>query len=284
MTILVTGATGTIGSEVVRQLAKKGVEVRAASRTPKNASTAGASVLPVLFDFDDANAMNEAMNGVDRLFLLIPFSPAHVAQTRAVVSSAVRNGVRHVVKLSFIGAADGTLPTAVGAAHREAEQIVASAGLALTSLRPTSFMQNFLMYAAAIKTGTYAAPIGDARVAYVDTRDIAAVASTVLTEAGHEDKAYTLTGPAALTGAEVAELFAHTLAHDVRFASPSDEAALQRITGRGMPEWFARALVEMDVAKRSGDQAIVDDSIRLVTGRTPRTFADFIRDHIDAFK
>src|SRR5438128_6022315 len=203
--VLVTGATGTIGRDVARLLSENGVSVRAGVRDQAKAKKQfGADIGLAPFDFENQKTFSEALEGIEKVFLLPPLLPNQLEVMNAFVDAAKRAGVGHIVKLSAIGVDDETRPTAVKW-HGANEQHIRESGLAFTFLRPNSFMQNFITYFPP-RNGALYLPWGNGSASFVDTRDIASVAAEVLTSAGHEEKIYTLTGSATLGIAEVARI------------------------------------------------------------------------------
>src|SRR6266536_55767 len=204
-TVLVTGATGTIGRDLVKILSGNGVPVRADVRDQAKARNQfGADIALSTFDFEDDSSFAGALDGVGKVFLLPPLLPNQVAVANAFIDATKRAGVRHIVRLSVIGA-DTDPPFTFGKWHAASDQHVRESGLAFTFLRPNSFMQNFINYFPP-RDGTTYLPWGNGKASFVDARDIAAVAAEALTSDGHEGKTYTLTGPAALGIAEVASI------------------------------------------------------------------------------
>src|SRR6267378_6170954 len=193
--VLVTGATGTIGRDVARQLSGKGVAARAGVRDQAKARKQfGADIALVPFDFENEKTFSGALEGVEKVFLLPPLLPNQLEVMNVFVDAAKRAGVRHIVKLSAIGVDEATQPTAVKW-HGANEQHIRESGVAFTFLRPNSFMQNFITYFPP-RNGTIYLPCGNGKASFVDVRDIAAVAAEALTSDGHEGKTYTPTGPA----------------------------------------------------------------------------------------
>src|SRR6266571_2588833 len=203
--VLVTGATGTIGRDLVKILSENGVLVRAGVRDQAKARKQfGADIALATFDFEDTSSFPGALEGVEKVFLLPPLMSNQVEVANAFVDAAKRGGVRHSVKLSAIGA-DASPPYTFGKWHAANEEHIRESGLAFTFLRPNSFMQNFITYFPP-RNGAIYLPWGTGTASFVDTRNIASVAAEVLTSDGHEEKIYTLTGPAALGIAEVAPI------------------------------------------------------------------------------
>ena len=283
--ILMTGASGNVGIELARILKSRGVRFRAMVRSP-----AAAKQLDVLAhaelvtgDFNDSVTVARALDGIDRAFLLTPSSEQAEAQQRAFVEVASREGVRHVVKLSQ-WAADPGSPVRFLRYHAAVEQDLRSSGMAFTFLRPNLFMEGLLALRASIATeGRLFAAAGDARISAVDVRDIAAVAAAALTEPGHEGCTYDITGPEALTHAEMAEHLGQALERRVEFMDVPPDAWRQALLGFGLPVWQADGLVEDYAHYRRGEAAAVASGVQDVTGKAPRSFAEFVRDYARVF-
>ena len=177
-TILVTGSTGHVGSQVVNQLSSFKGKVRAAvqskNRTQEIKNT---GVELVEMNFNNTETVNAAFKGIHRLFLLTPFVPNMVEISENLVEQARKANVNHIVKQSAFGS-EGQEIT-MNRLHREVEEIIESSGINYTFLRPMSFMQNYLALADSVRTqGTFSFPLGDSKTSFVDTRDIAAACST----------------------------------------------------------------------------------------------------------
>jgi uncharacterized protein YbjT (DUF2867 family) len=207
--LLITGATGNIGAELTRLLAAQGTPFRALVRDVDSkaahalCSLPGAEVVPG--DFNDPASLAQALHGITHAFLLTPSSAQAEAQQLAFVAQARRAGTRHVVKLSQWAAAVDS-PVRFLRYHAVVEAALEASGLTYTFLRPNLFMQGLLAFQPVIAAqGQFFAPIGEARISLVDVRDIAAAAVAALTGPGHENRIYHLTGPAALTHAELAQ-------------------------------------------------------------------------------
>jgi uncharacterized protein YbjT (DUF2867 family) len=200
-----------------------------------------------------------------------------------VVDAARRRGVKHVVKLSQY-AADVHAPGRFQRYHAAVEQHIRESGIPWTFLRPNLFMQGLLMLRATIAAeGVVYAGAGDARVSVIDVRDIAAVGAHVLTEPGHDGKTYSLTGPEALTHAELAARLSQALGRSIRYVDIPPEAMRQALLGFGMPEWQADGLVEDYAHYRRGEAAEVTTTVRDLTQSDPTTFAQFAVDYASAF-
>ena len=284
MKILVTGAGGTVGSEVVRQLQQTGAQFRAAYHSESKAQAArGSGIDAVVVDFNKPESLPAALDGIDKLFLLSGGAPNQVEQEINAVEAAKKAGVKHIVKLSVIGAAEEEFSFAK--MHRAAEKVVEASGIPWTFLRPNGFMQNMENYSLPTiqSQGAFYSSVGDARVAHVDVRDIAAVAVKVLTEPGHEGKSYTLTGPAAVTNREIAEKLSATSGREIHYVDLADADLKQGLLGAGMPEAYANAYLDLMRYYRTGSAGNISDDIRRVTGRDPIAFDQYARDRGSAF-
>ncbi|MET0552237.1 MAG: SDR family oxidoreductase [Vicinamibacteria bacterium] len=282
--ILVTGASGTVGTEVVKALVARRAPVRAGYRTrPQNVP---AGVESAALDYDRAETLAPALRGVESVFLLSSTtSPAELLEREArVVDEAKRAGVKRVVKLSVIGAPEGRFQVARW--HRPVEQYVEASGLAWTHLRPNGFMQNLFNYKGDTLRGQSAlyAAVGDAAVSHVDARDIGAAAARVLTEGGHEGKAYDLTGPAALTYGQIAEALTTALGRAVRYVPITVEQYKAGALAAGVPEVYADALADLDRAYAEGIASRLADGVRTLTGRDPISFDAFARDYAPSMR
>ena len=284
--ILVTGATGNVGSKVVEQLSAAGIPVRAAVQsTSKAARIKEAGAEPVEFDFTRPETLAAAFDGVEKVFLLTPFVPNMAELGVRAVNAAKKAGVKYIVRMSALGA---NLKPAIkmGQWHREVEKAVESSSIPYTILRPNSFMQN---YSGALSGDIKAQsainlPDGDAKMSYIDTRDIASVAATVLTHAGHEGQTYDLTGPEALSNYEVAEVISKAIGRKITYISLPEEGARADAKQAGMPDWIIDALMELHAIIRAGKLATVSSAVERITRRKPISFSQFAADHLTAFR
>jgi len=281
--ILVTGATGNTGSELVRLLAEAGAPARALVRSPeKAASIERLGLEAALGDFEQPDTLDAAMAGCDHLFLLSPPNPHQPEQERNAIDAAKRAGVGHVVALSVLGSSPDA-SVAFGRWHGEIDRHLAESGLPHTLLLPSGFMQSFLASAQTVaEQGALYGMTGDTRTSYIDTRDVAAVAARVLTSPGHEGKAYALTGPEALSGDEVAERLSAATGRQVRYVDvPPD--TFRALAGAGLPGWLVDRLIELNTMMAAGHAAGVTDEVATLLGRQPRTFEQFAAEHRAAF-
>jgi len=280
--ILITGASGNVGKEVLKQIAATGAKVRAAFQTVTKAAAAPSGVEIATMDYNKPETLQSALKGVDRIFLVGPPTPNLPALERKAIDEIKQSGVRHVVKLSAMGGRDAIFPRQ----HADSEDYIKSSGVAYTFLRPNGFMQNFITYnGATIKTqNAFYGSQGDGKVSHIDLRDIAAVAVKTLTEGGHEDKAYTLTGPEALSNARVAEILSEDTGREIKYVDLTAEQFKQALLGAGLPEWSANALVDLQQFYRRGGVSAVTRDVEQLLGRKPTSFEQFSRDYAQAFQ
>jgi len=282
-TVLVTGATGTIGRDLIKILSENGVPVRAGVRDQAKARKQfGANIALATFDFEDAASFPDSLKDVEKVFLLPPPIPNQVAVTNAFIDATKRAGVRHIVKLSVIGA-DTEPPFTFGKWHAASDQHVRESDLAFTFLRPNSFMQNFINYFPP-RDGAIYLPWGNGRASFVDTRDIAALAAEALTSDGHDGKTYTLTGPAALGIAEVASILSEVTGREINYVDVPESAARDGMLQAGLPQWQVDALMELHAGNKQNRWTAVTSDIEKVTGKSATAFTRFARDHADRFR
>jgi uncharacterized protein YbjT (DUF2867 family) len=274
--ILVTGASGTVGSATVAALKAKGVDFRVGSRSPEKAKALGAPAVEL--DWDRPETLARAVAGVEKAFLLTPISDQLESLTRAFVDAAKQAGVRHVVKLSAMGA--GPESIALGRQHGAGEEVIQSSGLDWTMVQPTSFAQNFLNYYGVDpeKDSTVYLPLGEGKASWVDARDVGEVAAAVLTDDGHQGKTYVLTGPEAVGAAEALAMLGEALGHTYTYVDVPEDAARKAMAESGVPAWLVTAYSELNSVIKNGYASGVAPGVKQVLDRDGRTFAEFARD------
>ena len=280
--ILITGASGNVGKEVLKQVAATGAKIRAAFQTVTKAAAAPSGVEIATMDYNKPETLQAALKGIERVFLVAPPTPNLPALERKAIDEIKQSGVRHVVKLSAMGRRDVIFPCQ----HADSEDYIKSSGVAYTFLRPNGFMQNFVTYnGATINTqNAFYGSQGDGEVSHIDLRDIAAVAVKTLIEDGHQGKAYTLTGPEALSNARVAEILSEDTGREIHYVDLPAEQFKQALTGAGLPEWSANALVDLQQFYRRGSASAVTRDVEQLLGRKPTSFEQFSRDYAQAFQ
>jgi uncharacterized protein YbjT (DUF2867 family) len=285
--ILVTGATGTNGRLVVQAVLRAGLPVRAMVQNPTKAADlqqAGAQL--VVADFDRPDTLDGALAGVDRSLLLSAVDDRLVEREARFVERARKAGLRHVVKFSAIGAHPAASFT-FGRQHGQSERLIMDSGLAFTFIQPNFFMQNLLWSAATLKArGELSSTLGATPVSHVDARDIASVIAAALTEPidRQAGKVHLITGPAALTFAQVAETFSGVLGRPVRYVNLTDEQLMAGLLASGQSKWQATALVELNAYARQGHASVVTDTVERVGGRPARALEQWIRDCATEFR
>lgn len=232
--ILVIGATGTTGKELASLLAKNGHETRATVRPSSNKRELQAlGIELVQADLNDVGSLAKAMSGIQKVYFATPFVPNMVERSSMIIRAAKSAGVKHLVKLSG-GGAEIDLDT-MARWHRTVEREIEQSKIAHTFLRSNSFMQNFSNFSSRTvrEHGAFYAPQGDGKTAYVDSRDIAQVAYRVLAEDGHENKAYYLSGPDALSGAEIADILSSATGREIKYVDVPIEVSRASMLGVG---------------------------------------------------
>jgi uncharacterized protein YbjT (DUF2867 family) len=277
---LVTGATGTVGRHVVDELADRPGTVRAGVRDPDSAAETVAEATEVVeFDFERPETWGDALAGVERVFLLRP----PVVDTDAVTSfvdALGRVDAKRVAYLSTLGADRNVLVP-----HHRIEKHLVATDVEHVLLRASFFMQNLLEVHRedVVERDEIFVPAGDGETSFVDARDVAAVAAVVLTEDGHVDRAYDVTGPEALSYADVAAIFTDVLDRRIRYPSPSLPAFARRMWRRGHPLGFVVLTCGIYTTARLGLADRVSDDARRVLDRQPRGMRDFVEDYADQF-
>jgi len=274
--ILVTGANGTTGSEVTRQLAAAGRPVRALVRSRENAAKLPKTGVEIaLGSFADIPSLDAAMKGVEAVFMISFEDPEQLALQADVIEAARRAGVRMIARLSA-SSADAESPDALISTHGRGDRQLARSGLGHVLIRPQWFNQNFLTYCPG---GIIRLPAGKARLPFVDVRDIAAVTIKALTEPGHDGKVYVLTGPEALGHAEVAAIFSEATGKRFVYEDIPPETYRRELIAQGVSEFRADLVVNLfDRMRRRGTAPIYDD-ISKVLGRPAIAFRQFARDY-----
>ena len=279
--ILITGASGNVGREVLKQMLQGGHKVRAAYQSSEKAAAAPAGVETVIVDFNRPETLRGALNGIKCVFLVGPVAPNLVELESKATEEIKRAGVPRLVKLSAMGTAAATFPRQ----HAESEDRIKGSGVAWTFLRPNGFMQNMVIYNAATVRGQNAfyGSAADGKVSQVDVRDVGAVAVRVLTEDGHTGKTYTLTGPAAFSNAEIAAILSSVLDREIRYVNLPPDQMKQALLGAGMPEWNVNGVIDLEALYREGGASTISPDIEHVLRRKPIAYEQFARDYVSNF-
>ena len=284
MSILIFGATGRIGQHLIMQLKNASVPVRAVVRNVEKAIWIQENGVELVWgDMRDPASLKHALKDVEKIFLVSKEHPQQVTLQRNVITAARHAGVKHLVKISAIGATADS-PMVVGRWHAETEREVCESGLPFTFIRPNFFMQNISLYRKdIIQEGKFYAPMGNANVALVDAHDIAAVAATALLESGHEGKIYEVSGPESLTFNQVAESFSLLLNRAITYVDIPVTRAREDLQTLGLPDWHVDSILEDYQFFREGNGSKVSDTVFQVTRKPANSFDNFIRQYAATF-
>ena len=276
MDILVLGATGNTGSEVVRQLKLKGANFGVMIRKAKSAETMGLKAEQVREgDFSDVESMKNAMKGVKCIYVSMPIHQDNELWVANVIEAAQAANVEHVVKLSGMGAKIDA-GSEIIRTHVVTDNLLKASNLQWTIIQPNSFFQNLYGSLETINSmSQFFLPLADAKQSVVDIRDVAAVVVESLTGDGHHGQTYLLSGPEALTFAEQAAVLSQATGKNIEYVAISEDAFASAIKEAGMDEWFANALAEIMAWFATGAYTEVTDTVERVTGKPARTFSDF---------
>ena len=282
--ILVTGGTGLIGSEVLRLLSQSGVAACALTRNPQKAKTMP-GITWVAGDLAKPDTLPAAFRGARTLFLNSAISEDLVALQNNGVAAARAAGVKHIVKLSAFGASDHS-NAPICLMHYQVEKEMRESGLDWTILRPHHFMQNLLLQAQyIINDGLVYSASGDGKIPYIDARDIAAVATVTLTQPGHTSKWYVVTGSEALSYRQATEIIGRTIGRQLRFVDETPEESRARRKREGYPPAILESALAISAYQRAGGKTgTITTVVKDLTGKPPRTFQEFAREHAAAFQ
>lgn len=282
MTYLITGATGDIGSRVVERLLERGDRPRIFVRDMEKARARyGDRVDIVLGDLADAESLLAALGGVDALFL-VNSGPELASRDEAAAKAAKAAGVKHLVKLSSM---DAKQDVGTGAWHARGESAIRASGITFTFVQPAGFMSNALGWATSIKAeGVVRAPTGDGRIAFIHPDDIAAVATKALATREYGGESLPITGPEALSYAEMTAKIGAAVGKPLRFQPISDEQERHHMIESGDPAEIVAAHVSIYRAIREGRLAIVTDNVDRVVGQRPIAFDRWVQENAAAFR
>ncbi len=272
MKILVTTPSGKVGQALIAILTRRGASLRLGAHSVEKTRAAFPGLEVVKLDHTDPTTHAAALQGVDAVYLASP-GDFPSAPEKSLVDAARKAGVKKVVKLAAMGIEQSDNPL------RQVEEHVRASGLAFTFLHPTWFMQNFsTSMAGAIKAGTLAEPAADKKTAFIDARDIAAVAAMALLDPGHDGKTYTLTGAELLSRADVVQVLGKELGKTITYLPVTDEQFRAAVKGLLTPSYLElmSALYGM---VRAGYTEAKTDTVKELLGRPPIAFAQFVKDH-----
>ena len=280
--ILITGASGNVGREVVKQALAVGLKIRATFQSAAVAAQAPAGLQGVIMDYSQPETVRAALQGVEKIFLVGPPTRDLPALEANFVKEVRAAGRTHIVKLSALGGRQSTFPSG----HRESEENIEASGLPYTFLRANGFMQNLVNYSSGsirAQNAFYGCQ-GEGAVSMIDIRDIAAAAVIVLAATGHEGKSYSLTGGEALTNQQVAEKLSEVAGRKINYVDLPPAELKKGILASGASEWSADALVDLQRLYREGKASAVSGDVERLTRRKPIPFDQFARDYAFAFR
>ncbi|WP_438446477.1 SDR family oxidoreductase [Gorillibacterium sp. sgz5001074] len=275
---LITGITGNVGLYAAQELHRQGYQVTGAVTSPEHArQKLGEAYRLVRFDFREPATYAEALDGVDRIFLMRPPALSDPGQLAPFVAAAKARGVRHVVFLSLLGIEKNPFPP-----HAKIEKLLAASGMAYTFLRPSFFMQNL--------TGPHLedirdrndvfVPAGRAPVSFIDTRDIGeAVARILMNPDSHANRAYDLTGGEAITYHQAAAILTEVLERPITYSNPSTFRFRREKLRQGVDRSYVTVMCGLYLMTKLGMAKRVTGELERILGRRPNTFGAFARDH-----
>jgi uncharacterized protein YbjT (DUF2867 family) len=281
--IYITGATGGIGSELCRLLAKENIPTRAMYRkVEQKAQFDALGIEAVQADFEDHQSLQDGMQGCDKLFLLTHPDEKHFKREKSIIDIAVEAGIKRIVRISTAGT-NLSSKVSYARSHAEVDHYLRSMPVSWTLLRPTGFMQNFLESGHLIGKGMLPHLIRNGQISYIDLRDIASVAKTVLTEPTHAGATYYLTGPESLTVKQVAEKLTKSLGFVIKEIQTPPADMKKALTNAGLSAWHIEALMEQFEIGANGGEIDVTWEVERLTWRAPRRFEQFIMDNKSEF-
>jgi uncharacterized protein YbjT (DUF2867 family) len=282
--ILITGASGTVGRAVLSEVARTGKAHRAMYRSKEEAAMAPSGTETGIADFADKSSLAAALRGVESVYLVCSPIPDLPQLEGTMIDACQSAGVHRIVLNSALGAAD--YPKSFPAWHRRVEDKLTATKLAYCILRPNSFLQNIVaFYAPSIRSqGAFYAGMGNARVSYLDVRDIAAVAAKALQGGEHDGKTYELNGPEAVTFPELADRITKQTGVAAKYVDIPVEAQRKAMLDQGMPEWQVTALLDLQAYYTGGKGGSTDGLLARVLGREPVTLNQFLKENAAAFR
>jgi uncharacterized protein YbjT (DUF2867 family) len=282
--ILITGATGNAGGEVLRRLAARGMPLRALVRNrAKAAAIEGPNVELVEGDLSKPETLSRALEGVGKALLSSAPDPNQAALQNNLIDAAVRAGLRQIVKISAMGAALDS-PVSFCRWHAETERRLTQSGVPYTIVQPNFFMQNTFSFAGTIASeGKFYGSMKDGKASFVDLRDIGAVAAAALTSPGHEGKTYVVTGPEALSFDDIAAKLSAALGKSVVYVDIPGESLIQAMTGAGLRGWEAQGIAELYEAGSQGSTAVITGVVAQIGAKEPTGFDEFAHEFAAAF-
>lgn len=283
-TILITGATGNVSSGILNNLKHSGHDLRALVRSEEKADALKKQGVDArIGDLEKPWTLGPAFEGADTVWMLAPPGPRAPEQSSNGLWAAKQAGVRHVVRMSAVGAAFNA-PTINSRLHALSDAELIASGIPYTILKPHFFAQNLMMAAGSVaEQGAIYFALGEGRMGIIDSRDISDFAAHVLTHSGHEGKTYTLTGPASITIHDVASALGQAIGKPVKYVPVPIEGTRQAMSQMGMDDWTINLLTDYFKAYSANWGDLVTGEFEAVTGKPPRGIEQFAKDFAGAF-
>jgi uncharacterized protein YbjT (DUF2867 family) len=282
--IFVSGATGTVGTQLVERLAARGERVRGGVHHTGDLIAAAPQVQCVALDFSRPESLRTALEGCRKLYLVTPFNEDQVEMAAMLIDAAAESGVSYIVKQSVLGAGDES-GTVLTLQHHAIERYLEESGIPHVFIRPSLFMQNFGNYSAKSirQAGRFFLPAEQSRISYVDARDVASFAAEVLLDAAHAGQTYDLTGPEALTNSELAETLSRATGREIHYEGVSEMVAREAFGREHLSAFEIDMMLELWRWQKAAKGTQVTHTLEKVIRRSPYTFAEYARDHASIF-
>jgi uncharacterized protein YbjT (DUF2867 family) len=280
--ILLTGITGNVGSSVVEYLKEKNIKFLAGVRNIEKSKRRDDSLEYIHFDFEDVATYETALQGVKKVFLV---RPPQLTDVKGIFNPFIQkckaNGVKQIIFLSLLGAEKNPFPP-----HHKIEKAILASGIPYTFIRPSFFMQNLsTTHASDIKErDDLFIPSGKAKISFIDTRDIGEIIGRTLSEHGHENKAYTITGSESITYNQVADIMTKILGRKITYSNPRLFKFRKDMIKRGIKREFATVMMVLYLTTKLGMANHVTKTAEILLKRKPRTIEDFIKDYVYVWK
>lgn len=284
--LLITGATGSVGTQLINKLVNMNISFRALVRNNDQGDLMAhlPQIEIAVGDLSDSDSLVQALQGIEKAFLLTNSSEQAEELQLNFVNAAYKAGVKHIVKLSQLAANENS-PVRFLRYHAVVENRIKELGMNYTFLRPNLFMQGLIAFGHSIKyEGKFYGSLGNAAVSAVDIRDIAGVAAKVLTENGHENKIYNITGEESLTHFQMAEILSRILKTEISYVDLNSEQMHGALTVAGFPEWQIGGLIEDYAHYARGEASEISNTVSNITGKPAIGFEQFVHDHLKFFK
>lgn len=274
--ILLTGATGNIATLAIPELIKNGLHVRAFVRNAAKAESLKTMGVEIFVgDLNNQQSISEAAEGVDAVLSLTAAGPDAIAQASAITKSAKAAGVKHLVRLSAIKAAEDA-PTENGRSHFQTDREIISSGIPYTILRPHFFMQNLFMSVPTImEGGNMYWGMGEGKLGMIDVRDISDCVVSLLTNGGHEGEIYNPTGASSITFSEAANIISKGIGKSANYVSIPIPAVGEALRSMGAGEWVAKLMMDYSTAYSAGWGDYTNNDVETITGHKARSFQQF---------